>query len=116
MSLLLPQTHQVLSRGISRIIGVMVGSAIFVLYLHFFSIEWVFLLGPLAGFCLELTPHYGWASILNCFGALSAAYVLLGILPAGIIRIQNNLFGILCGLMIALLLQLFQRKSMKQVG
>ncbi|MDT2784176.1 FUSC family protein [Enterococcus asini] len=116
MSLLLPQTHQVLSRGFSRMMGVTIGSVIFVLCLHLFPIEWVFLLGPLAGFCLGLTPHYGWASILNCFGALSAAYVLLGILPAGVIRIQNNFLGILCGLGIALLFQLLQRKSTKRVG
>ncbi|WP_161870345.1 FUSC family protein [Enterococcus diestrammenae] len=116
MSLLLPQTHHILSRGFSRMVGVTIGSVIFVLCLHLFLREWVFLLGPLAGFCLGLTPHYGWASILNCFGALSAAYVLLGILPAGVIRIQNNFLGILCGLGMALIFQLFQKKLTKSVG
>lgn len=116
MSLLLPQTHHILSRGFSRMVGVTIGSVIFILCLHLFPTEWVFLLGPLAGFCLGLTPHYGWASIWNCFGALSAAYVLLGILPAGVIRIQNNFLGILCGLGMALIFQLFQKKLTKPVG
>lgn len=50
MSLLLPQTHHILSRGFSRMVGVTIGSVIFVLCLHLFLREWVFLLGPLAGF------------------------------------------------------------------
>ncbi|MGK4178796.1 FUSC family protein [Lapidilactobacillus dextrinicus] len=106
MSILLPQEHQVVNRGLIRILGVVLGSTIFIICLHFLPSKLIFLLGPIAGLGLGLTGSYFWASVLNCFGALSAAYLLLGVAPAGILRISNNLIGLICGLVIALLFQL----------
>lgn len=114
MSLLLPQTHFLLSRGIKRFLGVILGSSIFVFFLVFLPKEFVFLLGPVAGFLLGLTANYFWASVLNCFGALSAAYVLFGSFPAGVLRISNNFIGLLCALFIALLFKWWAEKGDKK--
>ena len=45
--------------------------------------------GVLSGFCMS----YQGLVVFNCFGALSSAIVILGVWPAIILRIINNVFG-----------------------
>ncbi|MFC6181043.1 FUSC family protein [Lactiplantibacillus daowaiensis] len=104
MSILLPQTNLVRGRAMLRFSGVVVGSLLFTILLQLIPATGYFLLAPLAGFILGLTPSYFWASVLNCFGALSIARVLFGNFPAAALRIFNNGIGILIAVVLAKLL------------
>lgn len=101
MSLLLPLDHQLRGRAVLRFSGVVLGSGAFLVSLHLLPLAWAGLLAPVAGFLLGLTPSYFWASVLNCFGALSMARTLFGLTPAVTLRIWNNGIGILCALFVA---------------
>lgn len=101
MSALLPQTTLLRGRATMRFSGVVVGSLLFAGLLAILPARTFFLLAPIAGFCLGLTPSYFLASIFNCFGALSIAYTLFGLVPATLLRIGNNGIGIAVALVVA---------------
>ncbi|KRN93952.1 FUSC family protein [Pediococcus stilesii] len=101
MSILLPQNNQLRERASLRLGGVIIGSIMFALILSVTPIKWFFLVAPIAGLGLGLTPNYFMASIFNCFGALSMAYTLFGLIPAVFLRIFNNGIGIAAALLVA---------------
>lgn len=110
MSVLLPQTTQLRGRAVLRFSGVVLGSLMFALGTAWLPVAGVALLAPLAGFGLGLTPSYFWASILNCFGALSIVYLQLGGPAAAGLRIMNNGLGILTAVGVAAIGGLLARR------
>ncbi|MDT6979558.1 FUSC family protein [Levilactobacillus zymae] len=110
MSVLLPQTTQLRGRAVLRFSGVVLGSLMFVLGTAWLPVAGVALLAPLAGLGLGLTPSYFWASILNCFGALSIVYLQLGVPAAAGLRIMNNGLGILTAVGVAAIGGLLARR------
>ncbi|KRM94280.1 hypothetical protein FC56_GL001232 [Lentilactobacillus senioris DSM 24302 = JCM 17472] len=111
MSVLLPQQTNYVNRMGLRLSGVVVGSILFISCMAIVPASFTFLLAPITGFGLGLTDNYFYHSVLNCFGALSIAVTLFGILPAGELRIWDNLLGILVAGIFVLLFKLFHHNS-----
>ncbi|ETY73031.1 FUSC family protein [Lactiplantibacillus fabifermentans] len=101
MSVLLPTTKLLRGRASLRFSGVVVGSLAFAGLLQIMPNSLIGILAPIAGLALGLTPSYFWASVFNCFGALTIAYTLFGIWPAVGLRLLNNGLGIICALIVA---------------
>lgn len=106
MSLLLPVANDLKDRGLRRLAGVIVGSVAFAIVMALVPAQWAFLIAPITGFGLGLTPSYFWASCLNCFGALAMATTFFGVVPASGLRILNNGLGLLLAGGIAWLCQI----------
>ncbi len=83
-------THE---RFIERIIGIVVGSVGFMILCLIFPNMSMDLIGMLGGIVLGYFARYTWKTIIICFGALSVAAPLYGVVGASIMRIVNNVFG-----------------------
>ncbi len=93
-----PYSVNIKSRCIHRMIGVVCGSlAFFAIYL-ITPPSLTSLLGPLGGFFLGFCTDYRFKSGINCFGALMMAAGIYGIHSAVLLRVVNNLFGVLLAL------------------
>jgi len=82
------------SRFVDRLVGVVVGSILFIVLAQMIPAS---LLGILGGIALGLCTTYRFKNIFNCFGALALATTLFGNSQAVILRISNNLLGLLLG-------------------
>lgn len=115
MSALLPQQGPLARRAVKRLLGVVLGSVAFAGCVVLLPSQLIFILAPLTGFLLGLTPSYFWASVFNCFGALTIAQGLFGTVPATELRIFNNAVGLITALLIDGLLELvWQKRQHKQ--
>ena len=74
--------------------GVVIGSPLFYLFSWFVPTEYRFLFGPLAGICIGFSNKYIVDSALNCFGALLLAESVYGMGGSAILRIWDNLLGV----------------------
>ena len=86
-----------------RIYGVVVGSALFFAVYELTPESFHALLGPLGGVCLGFCTEYRYKTLLNCFGALLMASSLYGSHGAALLRIGNNLLGVVFGYLVLLL-------------
>lgn len=109
MSVLLPYDPEgnkattTLRRGLQRAGGVLAGSALYWLLAAIVPPEAHSLFGPIAGLCIGFSAHYFWNNVLNCFGALLLASALYGAAGSALLRVGDNLLGILFALACALL-------------
>lgn len=88
-----------------RILGVVVGSTLFFVIYQVIPEALHSFLGPIGGLCLGFSTDYRYKTALNCFGALLMAAGVYGIQNAVVLRIQNNILGILLGLAFMFLYQ-----------
>ena len=86
-----------------RICGVVVGSLLFFVVYELLPPSLHSLLGPLGGVCLGFCTDYRFKTALNCFGALLLASGMYGSHGAVLLRIANNLVGVVFGFLIMLL-------------
>jgi uncharacterized membrane protein YccC len=115
MSALLPQQGPLARRAVKRLLGVVLGSVDFASCVVLLPSQLIFILAPVTGFLHGLTPSYFWASVFNCFGALTIAQGLFGTVPATELRIFNNAVGLITALLIAWLFELvWQKRQHKQ--
>ena len=109
MSVLLPYDPEgssaatTLHRGLQRAGGVLVGSALYWALAAIVPPQAHSLFGPIAGVCIGFSAHYFWNNVLNCFGALLLASALYGTAGSALLRIGDNLLGILFALVCALM-------------
>ncbi len=96
-----PCSGDVHSRFIERVQGAVVGSALFFLLCQLIPESALTIVGLLGGVALGFCSDYRWKTIVICFGALSIAAGIYGILDATLIRICNNVIGALFGLIFA---------------
>lgn len=82
-------------RLLDRIIGVVAGSILFFILAIVIPPT---ALGIIGGVSLGLCTTYRFKNIFNCFGALSLAATIYGVPSASILRIENNLLGLILGL------------------
>ena len=99
-----------------RICGVVIGSLLFFAVYELLPSQFHSLLGPLGGVCLGFCTDYRFKTALNCFGALLLASGLYGSHGAVLLRIANNLVGVIFGFVIilvfyALVDQRFEKKE-----
>lgn len=98
MSVLLPYGEEKgssLKRAGLRFSGVVIGSVLFYLFSWFVPAEYRFLFGPLAGICIGFSNKYIVDSALNCFGALLLAESVYGMGGSAVLRIWDNLLGVI---------------------
>ena len=82
-------------KAIDRVVGVVIGTALFFLIYPFMPSAGAVMLGPISGFCLGFCGEYRTKTIFNCFGALLVATQIYGMESSLIMRIANNCFGII---------------------
>ncbi len=78
----------------NRLLGVILGSALFYMIYLIVPARYYFLIGPVGGMCLGLCSKYTYKTVLNCFGALALAASMYGIGNAVLLRIFDTLAGI----------------------
>lgn len=94
-------------RFYDRILGVVVGSILFFILVQFIPPN---ILGIVGGIALGLCATYRFKNIYNCFGALAVAVSLFKIPEALSLRVINNLFGLILGLVYLYVGQMLFRK------
>lgn len=100
-----PYTSDVKERFWHRMLGVVTGSGLFFVIYLLLPTAFHPLMGPLGGLCLGFCTDYRYKSAINCFGALMLAAGLYGLHGAVLLRIINNLLGVLLGFVF---IQLYQ--------
>ncbi len=111
-----PYSAQIKERCWQRVLGVIAGSALFFVIYQLTPDSMHSLLGPLGGFCLGFCSQYYHKTMINCLGALLIAAGIYGAPGAALLRIQNNLLGVLFGFVFILVYhkltdKLFQPQS-----
>lgn len=100
-------------RLLDRLVGVVVGTILFLLLVHIIPVN---ILGIVGGIALGLCTTYRFKNIYNCFGALALAVVLFGTPEAAILRITNNFLGLLLGVMYLLIGKFVFKKINQKEG
>lgn len=122
MSVLLPYGEKKgssLKRAGLRLSGVVIGSTLFYLFSWFVPTEYRFLFGPLAGICIGFSNKYIVDSALNCFGALLLAESVYGMGGSAILRIWDNLLGVVFAVIFTALFSYLADRTLtktKEVG
>ncbi|PQG63661.1 FUSC family protein [Enterococcus faecium] len=100
-------------RAVDRIIGSLIGCALFIGISQFIPFAWVGILGGLA---LGICSTYRYKTIFNCFGALTIAASLFGVPGAVTIRIFENILGGCLGIMYIRVTEILIRKIREKHG
>lgn len=90
-------------KAMDRVIGVLIGTILFFIIYPLMPSAGAVMLGPIAGFCLGFCGEYRTQTIFNCFGALLMATQIYGIESSLLMRIANNLLGIVLAIMLIIL-------------
>lgn len=95
-----PYTVHIKSRSIYRMIGIVIGSFMFLAIYEITPIEMHSLLGPIGGLCLGFCTDYRFKTAINCLGALMMAAGIYGAKQAVFLRIFDNFLGVIFGLIV----------------
>lgn len=96
-SLLSTYPVKIRERFPARIGGVVLGSLAFGALYALLPADLLFLLGPVSGLCLGLCATYRYKALFNCFGALSLAVTVYGLHGSILLRVCNNILGMVFG-------------------
>lgn len=96
-----PYSADVKERFGHRLLGAVIGSALFVVLYQLVPDSMITLLGPVGGFCLGFCTDYRYKTAINCLGALMMAAGLYGASGSAILRVVDNVLGVLLALVIA---------------
>lgn len=106
-----PYSSNTLPRFCQRIIGVLVGSVLFLIVYQITPEAFHSLMGPLGGLCLGFCTDYRYKTAMNCFGALMLASGIYGVQTAVALRIIDTILGVCFGTIFALIFhKLFAKK------
>ncbi len=113
-----PYIVDIKQRFSHRIIGVVAGSLIYFILCKITPESFYTFFGPLGGFCIGFCTDYRYKNAVNCLGALMMATSLYGVEGAVVLRIFNNIFGVLFAFVFVLLYKLivdkyFENKTAK---
>lgn len=81
-------------KTIPRIIGTLIGMTLFFVIYNLTPDSVHSLLGPLCGICLGFCVDYKYKTAVNCFSALLIAVSIYGVPQSLMLRIFNNVFGV----------------------
>lgn len=98
-----PYSSNTLPRFWQRIIGVLVGSGLFLIVYQITPEVFHSLMGPLGGLCLGFCTDYRYKTAMNCFGALMLAASIYGVQAAVFLRIIDTILGVCFGTVFALI-------------
>lgn len=94
-------------RAIDRILGTILGSALFIAARFLLPSSLLSLTG---GFMLGICSTYRYKTIFNCFGALTVASSLFGLTEATMMRVIDNMIGVGAALLFVWLTQWYSKK------
>lgn len=100
-----PYTSDVTQRFWQRLVGVVAGSVLFLVVYNLTPESFHTLLGPIGGLCLGFCADYRWKTAMNCLGALMMASAAYGAQGAVLLRIWDNVLGVVFGLVFVWLYQ-----------
>ncbi len=100
-----PYSADIKERSWQRILGAVVGSAIFFVIYQITPVSMHSMLGPIGGFCMGFCTDYRYKTAINCLGALMMASSLYGAGGAVYLRVIDTILGVLCSLAVAFLFQ-----------
>lgn len=98
-----PYSSNTLPRFWQRIIGVLVGSGLFLIVYQITPEVFHSLMGPLGGLCMGFCTDYRYKTAMNCFGALMLAAGIYGVQAAVFLRIIDTILGVCFGTVFALI-------------
>lgn len=98
-----PYSSNTLPRFWQRIIGVLVGSGLFLIVYQITPEVFHSLMGPLGGLCLGFCTDYRYKTAMNCFGALMLAAGIYGVQAAVFLRIIDTILGVCFGTVFSLI-------------
>ncbi len=84
-------------KAIHRIPGTLVGSLLFYVAYKIVPMEFHSMLGMFGGLCVGFCTVYGFQTVFNCLGAMSAAIDIIGLYSTILFRIIDTLFGVIYG-------------------
>ena len=96
-----PVNTNVKPRFIQRIIGSVMGTLLFLIVFRILPVSLHPLLGPLGGICYGFCTDYKYKTAINCIGAIFTATSLYDVNAAAILRVSNNIFGVVVGITFA---------------
>lgn len=94
-------------RAIDRILGTILGSALFIVASSLLPSGLLSLSG---GFILGICSTYRYKTVFNCFGALTVASSLFGLTEASMMRVIDNMIGVGVALLFIWLTQWYSKK------
>ena len=94
MSVLQPTQDKLEFRYKKRPIFLVIGCFIFGIFYLLLPKEFINYIGIIGGLMIGLSATYQWQTVFNCFGALTVAVPIFGLEGAIILRIFNNVFGV----------------------
>ncbi|KAA4868822.1 FUSC family protein, partial [Bacteroides fragilis] len=94
-------------RAIDRILGTILGSALFIVASSLLPSGLLSLSG---GFILGICSTYRYKTVFNCFGALTVASSLFGLTEATMMRVIDNMIGVGVALLFIWLTQWYSKK------
>ena len=110
-----PYSSNTLPRFWQRIIGVLVGSGLFLIVYQITPEVFHSLMGPLGGLCLGFCTDYRYKTAMNCFGALMLAAGIYGVQAAVFLRIIDTILGVCFGTVFALIFhKLIAKKNLNK--
>lgn len=98
-----PCSENIKEKSLHRIIGVLIGSGIYLILTMIIPNSMVPLLGPLGGFCMGFCTKYTNKTAVNCLGALMMASSIYGINQSILLRITDTFIGVIISIIIAFL-------------
>lgn len=115
MSVLLPFRNDLVYRVKYRAPGNILGAVLFLILYTVLPESAYGCIGMIGGIGVGLSASYGWQTVFNSFGALAIAAPIFGLSGAIFLRIFNNAFGSLYGMLFDWvsepILTFFQRKE-----
>ena len=93
------------TRVVQRIVGVVLGSAVFFLLYQICPVALRSMLGPLGGFCLGFYTDYRFKTASNCIGAIYMVEGSYGLNTSVFLRVGHNLLGVSFGFLFLVVYQ-----------
>lgn len=90
-----PYSNKVTDRCWQRVLGVVVGSALYFIIYQIIPESLHTLMGPVGGLCLGFCTDYRYKTAINCFGALMIASSIYGVGNAATLRVWDNILGVI---------------------
>lgn len=111
-----PYSVKIEKRVIDRVGGVVIGSILYLGICKIMPESFYSLLGPLGGLCLGFSTKYSCKNAINCFGALMMATELYGVQGAVMLRVFDNILGVIFAFIFVLLFrQLVDKRFEKDI-
>lgn len=98
MSIMQPFQKDLMERVKYRAPGNILGGLLFLILYYVLPVRYRSYIGMIGGIGVGFSATYGWQTVFNSFGALAIASGIFGVPGAILLRIVNNVFGSIYGI------------------